>query len=111
MSRHVLLNSLDHEVVVGWDPPLERFFAHVYDARLVKLIDDAIASGNPFDPEPETLLVDVEDTTLAGIVRAVSPYVTVSDAMIIELRNDKQTSLPPSPLQQMVRSMLGGEDG
>lgn len=102
MSRHHLtpLNP-DHLVVVGWDGPLQTFFAQV---------EDTTAQPDPdTDEDPPLLLwlgLDEPVTDPAAMVAPLAPYAALDDAMLLALQHDRATAAPPTPLQHFASRLL-----
>ena len=68
MSRHQLpTKSPRFEVFVGWDPPLQTFFAQVFDRK-----------GDEADQPFIWLGADLKRVTWQEIIQAISPYAVVS---------------------------------
>lgn len=78
MSRYLI--SPDPEVVVGWDPPLGEYFAHVYDR----------------DGE---LLANIEGD-LSDIDAFCMGYSRISDEILAQLVADRAKPWEPGPLQK-----------
>ena len=117
MSRHIVRDDDEYEVVVGWDPPLQTFFAIVTDAKIAKQIDDAIAAGSPLDPEPDPIVwwdgASGEYRSLADLLPPLLPFVLLTDETLQQLAADQRNSSKPSPLQQhmaeKLRKLNGGD--
>lgn len=70
----------NHEVVLGWDPPLNTFFLHVIDT-----------TKNEDDPERDVIWIGCkpkEIHDLEVIIAAVLPYSVVSEEMWAQLYRD-----------------------
>jgi len=107
MSRHDLIPfSKQYDVTVGWDPPMETFFAQVEDLILARQgNDDAILVwvGTSFREilRPEDLAVHV------------ARYATLTDEDLAILRADRAATLDQggSALQRLMRTLSrSGED-
>ena len=107
MSRHDLIPfSKQYDVTVGWDPPMETFFAQVEDLILARQgNDDAMVVwfGTSFRDilRPEDLAVHV------------AQYATLTDDYLAILRADRAATLDQggSALQRLMRmlSRSGGD--
>ncbi len=79
MSRHQLpTKSPRFEVFVGWDPPLQTYFAQVYDTK------------GKEENQPFIRLGATKRTTWHEIVQAISPYAAVSLEVAERLVEDKR---------------------
>ena len=80
MSRHQLpAKSLRYEVVVGWDPPLQTYFAQVYDTE------------GKQDEQPFIWLgADGIAVTWKTIALTISPYASTTPEILAALIEDKK---------------------
>ncbi len=85
-------------VVVGWDNPMQTFFAQVDRAE-----------GNDDPDDPPLLWVGTRDSEIRraeDLVRPLAPYADLTDAHLAQLRADRAADADhrPTPLQrQMLR--------
>ncbi len=99
MSRYTFKGKEAYwKVVVGWDNPLETFFAQVLDER-----DEC--------PEEEGLLLWVgttveEVTAVESLAAAVEPYGKIPEDVWEALRRDRAARTPPSPAQRELRKLF-----
>jgi len=107
MSRHDLIPfSKNYDVTVGWDPPLETFFAQVEDLLLARQDDDdamVVWVGTSYREilRPEDLAVHV------------AQYAALTDVDLAILRADRAATLDRggSALQRLMRTLTSsGED-
>ncbi len=80
MSRHELDAAEGLEVVVGWDPPLQTYFAQAWDRRL-----------GEDDPAAELLWIGCtfrEITDPAAVCEAVKPWATLPSGLAQTLTAD-----------------------
>ena len=94
MSRHdVPARAPDLTVVVGWDGPLQTFFAQV-DRQI------------PGTEESKTVLWigtrQREIADAAQLAAPLAPFAELTDCLLRQLRADEATSPPPTPLQLMM---------
>jgi hypothetical protein len=104
MSRHVVKQTDDVLVVVGWDPPLQTFFLQVFDEKeenenkAMKLWLGASRSGEiPALEDLEAHLGAYSDITGGAVL---------SDEVREKLVNDQNHTTTPSPLQRMMIDRL-----
>ena len=94
MSRHdVPARAPDLTVVVGWDGPLQSYFAQVHrqipGAGQSKII----------------LWVGTHQREIADaaqLAALLAPFTDLTDCLLIRLRADEAASPPPTPLQLMM---------
>lgn len=95
MSRHHLKpKNLDHDVVVGWDPPLATFFALVQDLRA------------PEDDDPSVHWAGWntgELPTVERLAESVAPYAEIPMEMRLRLAADRIANTG-FPREESVRS-------
>lgn len=84
MSRHLVRDDEQYKVVVGWDPPLQTFFAQVHD--LSKDEEERIILWLGTRPD-ELPTPNVVATTIA-------PWAQLPDELFIGLCWDKEQNLP-----------------
>jgi hypothetical protein len=78
MSRRtVSAKSLDHQVIVGWDAPLQTFFGQVFNLIL------------PEDSEDDDLILDVERGSVAQLAEALAEYADLSSDTQQQLERDR----------------------
>lgn len=95
MSRHILTpKNEDHEVVVGWDPPLNTFFVHIIDT-----------SKDEEDESYDVLWVGCrfnEILDIQAIMAMVEPHIIIIDqerqTLIKELLNDSKLGWRNPPI-------------
>lgn len=99
MSRHIL-KTTDPTLTatIGWDPPLQTFFAQVE------------RNGDDPDDDPETILWEGlrpgQHPSPDTLVAMLAPYATVPATTIAALLNDKATSTQPSLLQRRMANLI-----
>jgi len=100
MSRHELEPfAKRYEVTVGWDRPLNTFFAQVKDLQLTDEEDDPVIVwvGTSYSeiPRPEDLQAHI------------AAFATISNAIMGALRSDRARTLDRgnSPLQRVIRGI------
>ena len=81
MSRHALDPfEARHDVVVGWDSPLNTFFAQVLDTEAGDDLDyEVLWIGTSFDEVPDP----------AGVISAIRPFAAVPDGLLATLQQDR----------------------
>lgn len=80
MSRHKLpTENPRYEVVVGWDPPLQTYFAQVFDAE-----------GEEDDQPFIWLGADGRFVPWSEIAAALAPYASVSRELMAALAEDRK---------------------
>ena len=105
MSRHVIpgLNTT-HEVFVGWDKPMQTYFAQVLEEGPLdadgEQQDDIVhfQTGMRFD----------QHKTPDAVRDLIRPWAVVDDATMDTLRADQANSLAPTPLQRHMRDLMAG---
>jgi hypothetical protein len=80
MSRHVVRDDEQFRVVVGWDPPLQTYFAHVHD--LSKDEEDEIVLWQGTKPD--------ELPTPNVVATTIKEWAQLSDEVFIALCWDKE---------------------
>ena len=88
MSRYAIpLDDRRFEVIVGWDPPLDTFFAQVFDTTVAAEEDDAACELWIGD--------DLQAiTTVAALQDAIQAYATLPPDIVVRLRHDQATTPP-----------------
>jgi hypothetical protein len=94
MSRYPIpAQDPRYEVVVGWDDPLDTFFGQVFDTT----------AG-----EDEEACVYWEGAgyracqTVDALQASLSPFATIPDPVVAQLRADQQHAVPRSPFQEQL---------
>ncbi len=94
MSRYNLrTNDPAITAVIGWDPPLQTFFAQVERVNPDDEDDDGemlVWEGTKFN----------QHSHLGFILPKLKPYCTVPQGMLDRLARDQASSTTPSPLQR-----------
>jgi hypothetical protein len=100
MSRHELEPfAKRYEVTVGWDRPLNTFFAQVKDLQVTDEEDDPVIVwvGTSYSeiPRPEDLQFHIAE------------FATISNATMEALRSDRARTLDKGnlPLQRVIRGI------
>jgi len=100
MSRHELEPfAKRYEVTVGWDRPLNTFFAQVKDLQVTDEEDDPVIVwvGTSYSeiPRPEDLQAHI------------AVFATISNAIMEALRSDRARTLDKGnlPLQRVIRGI------
>ena len=103
MSRHEVksFNTEQFTVIVGWDNPLQTYFAQVWDSRL----QDEDDKGGVFwvGTHPGSV------RSVSDLAQVISGYAALPEDTKAQLERDRSESEPPTPLQQWVSSRLGPE--
>lgn len=100
MSRYNLQgNDPNHHVVVGWDNPLQTFFAQVID--ITRDEDDDMLVWEGCDPRKRIESVD-------DLQKLLKDYASIPLNIRSLLEKDKDQATPPSPLQQKVARIFEG---
>jgi hypothetical protein len=84
-------------VVVGWDNPLQTFFAHVFDPAIEE------------DDEADLLWIGTalqEIPTVAALQTQLADWATIPLAIVDRLTRDQQAATPPTPLQRWAHQLL-----
>jgi hypothetical protein len=133
MSRHTIEagEPAAFEIVIGYDPPLDSFFAQVINREVRARIEraqeererayrDALTRGVEPDADRDeaededyfTLWVGTtvgEVQTVEDLAEALAPYAVISPEMRETLRRDREREAhPPTRYQQLMRSLLRG---
>lgn len=100
MSRYGLAGvDPNHSIAVGWDNPLQTFFAHVEDRT--KDEDESIVFMCGVRPHDDVLTVEVLQNRLRE-------YAVIPDNVKTQLQRDFDNRTEPSALQKMAKKMFGG---
>ena len=103
MSRHEVnaFETGQFTVIVGWDNPLQTYFAQVWDAELKDEIDGGCVFWVGTHPGSVRSVRD--------LAQVMSVYALLPEDLATELEQEKAASKPPTPLQQWVSSRLKSE--
>jgi hypothetical protein len=85
--------------VVGWDNPLQTFFAQVFDPSIEE------------DEEADLLWIGTalqEIPTVAALQAQLAGWATIPAAIVDRLTRDQQAATPPTPLQQWAHQLFAG---
>jgi hypothetical protein len=99
MSRYVLpAHDPTLRVTVGWDPPLQTFFAQVVRPATAPHADDTLVAwiGTRAQEMP----------SLAQLCRQLAAYAAIPRAMQARLAREQRASRPPTALQVRLRQVL-----
>lgn len=100
MSRYRIAGvDPNHSIAIGWDNPLQTFFAHVEDNT--KDEEESMVFCCGARPGDDVLTVE----TLQNRLRE---YAEIPDNILNRLRDDFNNRTEPSPLQRMAKQMFGG---
>ncbi len=98
MSRYTIApHEAHHQVIVGWDPPMQTLFGQVWDTTRAQ--DDAAC----------VLWVGLEVqalTTVAALQDVLQAYATLPAAVVAQLQHDQATTPPRSALQEHLLQWL-----
>jgi hypothetical protein len=86
-----------YEVIIGWDDPLETYFATVFDTTVDE--DDAACVlwvGGALRALP----------TVAALQDCLQAYATIPPEVVAQLRKDHANTRPRSALQERMLQML-----
>ena len=86
-------------VVIGWDNPLQTFFAQVFDPSIEE------------DEEADLLWLGTalqEIPTVAVLQAQLAGWATIPAAIVDRLTRDQQAATPPTPLQQWAHRLFAG---
>ena len=98
MSRyHVPAQDPGLTVIVGWDTPLETYFAQVFNSSM--------------DEEAEACRLWIGTTpaalpTVAALQAELTGWATLSADILTRLSRDQQAATPPTPLQRWASRLL-----
>lgn len=105
MSRHDFeqtdpVTSIDYEITVGWDRPMQTYFAQVY----------AFEKGASSAPEPILWIGTgfCEHPEPENVIDAVRPYLTIPDNLHTILRADREATRnqKDGPAQMYMKNLL-----
>jgi hypothetical protein len=99
MSRYrIPAENPQYEVIVGWDDPLETYFATVFDTTVDEDEDDACVLwvGGALRALP----------TVALLQEALQGYAAIPEEVVVQLHHDAATTTPRTPLQEWLLQML-----
>ena len=99
MSRYsIAADDPRYDVIVGWDDPLETYFATVFDPTVEE--DDDVAcvlwAGAALRAMP----------TVDALQDCLQAYATIPPAVRAQLHQDRANTRPRSPLQARMLQML-----
>lgn len=97
MSRYVIpAIDLNHNVVVGWDNPLQTFFAIVSDETRDEdnKIVQWIGIGN------KDIIVDINE-----LQKQLEQFALIPRSIKMKLKEDYQNRTEPTPLQKMMKKL------
>ena len=101
MSRHSFpAQDPRCTVVVGWDNPLQTFFAQVVQPSHDDDEDDAILLW--LGTAPQAI------PTVAALQAQLAGWATLPPALAAQLTREQQAAPPPTPLQRWMQQLLGG---
>lgn len=102
MSRYSIpANDPRYRCTVGWDNPLETFFAQVEDREAEDDSEEQVVLWRGALPTDKILTVE-------SLAEAIKDYGVIPEHTATKLRLDYENRRPPSPLQQHLRSIFGG---
>lgn len=87
--------AVGHEIVVGWDNPLETFFVQVWDE-----------SSDADDPVLWVGTTPEAVATVEALSALVRPYGEISDELLKKLREDFALREPPTEWQRRMRATV-----
>ena len=102
MSRYEVeaLNAEQYAVIVGWDNPLQTYFAQVWDLNLLDEVEDDESCVAWVGAEVRSV------PTVAALAQAIAAYAELPADIAAQLGRDREASEPPTPLQRWVLSRL-----
>jgi hypothetical protein len=86
-------------IVVGWDNPLQTFFAQVFDPSVEE------------DEEADLLWIGTAPQaipTVAALQAQLADWATIPADVVDRLSRDQQAATPPTPLQRWALQLLHG---
>jgi hypothetical protein len=99
MSRYrIPADDPRYDVIVGWDDPLETYFATVFDTTMD---EDDDAACMLWEGAARRAL-----PTVAALQDCLQAYATIPPAVRAQLHQDRATRRPRSPLQEQMLQML-----
>ena len=94
MSRYIFKGyEPGLNIVVGWDNPLETYFAQVLDGCEPEDADIRLWTGT----------ITCELTTVEALNSILAPYGEIPPAVLAQLRDDPHVNVPPTALQRSLR--------
>jgi hypothetical protein len=98
MSRYPI-DSHDprYQVIVGWDDPMETYFAQVFDTTQ----DDDDTACILWEGHALRAI-----TTVEALYACLRPFATIPPAIIAQLRHDRTHTVPRSPLQERMLQLF-----
>lgn len=100
MSRYYIDGmDVDHNVAVGWDNPLQTFFAHVEDRTKDEEESVILMCGSK--PGDDILTVE-------ALQNRLREYAEIPTNIKTQLQRDFDNRTEPSPLQKLAKQMFGG---
>lgn len=104
MSRHTIRDDDQYEVTVGYDDPLDTFFAQVFDVRASARADEDVYA----------LLVGQrpqEITDVTALAVSLERWVAIIPMVIVEtLRKERANRVLPTEFQRATFHMLTGDE-
>ena len=103
MSRHEVksVETGRFTVIVGWDNPLQTYFAQVWDVKLQDENDEGCVFWVGTHPGSVRRVSD--------LARVISGYAALPEDLARQLEQEQAESEPPTPLQQWVSARLEPE--
>jgi hypothetical protein len=100
MSRYsILAQDPRWIVIVGWDNPLQTFFAQVFDPSIEEDEEaDLLWVGTALQAIP----------TVAALPAQLADWATIPADIADRLSRDQQAATPPTPLQQWAHQLFAG---
>ena len=97
MSRYrIPAENPQYDVIIGWDDPLETYFATIFDTT----VDDDAAcvlwEGAALRALP----------TVDALQACLQAYATIPEEVVAQLHHDAATTTPRTPLQERMVQML-----
>jgi hypothetical protein len=86
-------------VVIGWDNPLQTFFAQVFDPSIEEDEEaDLLWIGTALQAIP----------TVAALQAQLAGWATIPPEIVHRLTQDQQAATPPTPLQRWAHRLFAG---
>ena len=86
-------------IVVGWDNPLQTFFAQAFDPSVEDEAEaDLLWIGTALQAIP----------TVAALQAQLAGWATLPAALVAQLTREQQAATPPTPLQRWALQLLNG---
>ena len=100
MSRHSIpAQDPALTAIVGWDNPLQTFFAQVFDPSIEEDDEaDLLWLGTTLQAIP----------TVAALQAALTGWATIPAAIVDRLSRDQQAATPPTALQRWAHRFFNG---